>query len=287
LSDGDHENKLQEYLANVLTPEARKGRIEENLRKYRFHGLAWDLNFTMFGETRFDWGMHMRASNSTNAKNVKKVAVLLMLVAGMLLIGAPGGAQGAVSLGSCIADGNGHFPAATLGCALTIPNDTAPGEYNIVATCPTPSSSVSPYPPGATSTGTLTVSSNRVNPGQTITLSGDGCAPNALVTFTLDRIGPVVALGGLRLSLSGVAEAQTGTRTLTARITVIGPALGGKGTSTTPGAAKTTSAGTGTLARTGIDVGRYLLVAGTAIGIGAVFSKAGRRRMRRKDAGPA
>lgn len=212
---------------------------------------------------------------------------LLVLMVGSLLFAAlPTGAQNqdlAVGEG-CIARVNGTFS-----CQVRIPPRTVPGEYNLVAECPRGVNG-SAYPPSAVgpgnSTGSLSVSSNQVNPNQVITASGDGCLGNREVFFRLEKIGPLAFSG----FLTGVAEAQaSGTRILTARISVVAPRTGGGvAAAAGSGAAAGTAAGAkaaprGTLTRTGIDVLPWLGAGLTAIAAGGALVLMGRRRTRKKS----
>lgn len=213
---------------------------------------------------------------------------LLILLLAILLSGIPGSAQ-TQSLGDCVTDQNGRFPSSNLRCDLRIPNNTAPGEYNLVGRCPNGvGAGPGGYPPATgNSTGALGVSSNRVNPGQVITASGEGCAPNSIVSFTLERIGAAFSLGDV---FTGAAYAQSGTRTLTARMTVVpvsrAAATSTDGTSGSTGASGSTggTASRGTLSRTGLPVLPFLAAGLSALALGGSLVLAGRRRTRRQSA---
>ncbi|MGH2771687.1 MAG: hypothetical protein ACRDIU_00885 [Actinomycetota bacterium] len=186
-------------------------------------------------------------------------SVLLVGLSSMI----PGAAQTKMSLTAGIADANGNFSIS-----VKIPDGTDPGTYDLRASCPASGTGSTPYPPQS---GSLTVSTTTVTPGQTIVASGTGCLANAIVTVDL-----VFISAAARLSLAGTAEAQTTTRTLTARITVRAPAT------TAPVAAATTAAGAATprgkLSATGFPALPFLLAGLAALAVGSGLIVAARRR---------
>lgn len=132
-----------------------------------------------------------------------------LMVCGALFFAAPAIAQAV--LGTFTTNSSGVFSGA-----VTIPANTAPGLYDLIATGTGPVAS--PYPPSTT--GGLTVSRTVVEAGDSITVSGGGFAPNTTVTVSLSA----------RLSAQSMQIAQV-TRVLTARIRVVAP-----GTGVVPGA---------------------------------------------------
>ncbi len=146
-----------------------------------------------------------------------RLVVTALMVCGALFLAAPAIAQ--TVLGSFTTDASGTFSGT-----VTIPANTPPGIYDLVATGVGPLTS--PYPP--TSTGGLAVSSTVVVAGQSITVSGGGFSPNTTVTVSLVFVASA-SNGQLQ-----IAQATTAVpRTLRARIQVVAP---GTGTGTDKGA---------------------------------------------------
>ena len=133
-------------------------------------------------------------------------ALTALMVCGALFLAAPAIAQ--TVLGTFIANANGVFSGT-----VTIPESTPPGIYDLVATGVGPVTG--PYPP--TSTGSLSVSSNVVVAGQSITVSGGGFTPNSTVTVSLHFVASASD------STFTIAQTTTGPRVLTARIKVVAP----------------------------------------------------------------
>jgi hypothetical protein len=136
-----------------------------------------------------------------------RLLVLSLMVCGALFLAAPAIAQ---TLATFTTNASGTFSGT-----VTIPAGTAPGIYDLTATGLGPATS--PYPP--TSTGSLAVSANVVQAGQSITVSGSGFAANTPV---------VVGLSFVANAASNMTIAQTTNtvRTLTARIRVVAPGTG-------------------------------------------------------------
>ena len=126
-----------------------------------------------------------------------------LMVCGALFFAAPAIAQ--TVLATFTTNNNGAFSGT-----VTIPANTAPGVYDLIATGTGPAAT--PYPP---TTGGLSVSSTVVTAGSSITVAGSGFAPNTTVTVSLSA----------RLSAQSMQIAQV-SRTLTARIRVVAPGTG-------------------------------------------------------------
>jgi len=206
-------------------------------------------------------------------KGAASLLTLVLLVGGLLAIGFPGGAATTKQVDQgCITDANGNFS-----CNVKIPKDAIPGEYTLRATGEgrAPTGAATPYPPQE---GALTVSNNRLCPGQETLTSGTGFIPFSIVAISLERIGPLT-FGGL--GLSGVAEAQT-IRNLTAKVTVVDcdPKVNSAAANTT----NNSSTSGKKLSQTGINALRLLAIAGAALGIGFAFVTVGRRKIRRAGA---
>ncbi|HEX2178988.1 MAG TPA: hypothetical protein VHL54_05635 [Actinomycetota bacterium] len=237
-----------------------------------------------------------------------RLLVLSLMVCGALFLAAPAIAQ---TLATFTTNASGTFSGT-----VTIPAGTAPGIYDLTATGLGPATS--PYPP--TSTGSLAVSANVVQAGQSITVSGSGFAANTPVVVSLSFVANAA-------SNMTIAQTTNTVRTLTARIRVVAPGTGvgdaggnitiNNNASCTSDAKATASAGytiaqTGTvinnnnsvecrseatatgvvhkietakpvtkvLARTGVDALPLLAAALATILLGSVLLSAGRRRSR-------
>lgn len=177
--------------------------------------------------------------------------LMALMICGALFLAVPAIAQ--TLLGTFTTDANGSFAGT-----VTIPSNTPPGFYDLIATGVGPVTS--PYPP--TSTGSLSVSRTVVVAGETITVAGSGFAPNTTVTVRLAFVASADAT-------LNIAQTTT-TRTLVARIRVVAPGdgddddeVGGGGTiiinndnrvSCTSNATATASAGSYQIAQAGGEI---------------------------------
>ena len=132
-----------------------------------------------------------------------RLVLMSLMVCGALFFAAPAIAQ--TVLATFTTNSNGAFSGT-----VTIPANTPPGVYDLIATGTGPAAT--PYPP---TTGGLSVSSTVVTAGSSITVAGSGFAPNTTVTVSLSA----------RLSAQSMQIAQV-SRTLTARIRVVAPGTG-------------------------------------------------------------
>ena len=146
--------------------------------------------------------------------------------------------------------------------------------------CPT----TAPYPPV---TGTLTVSETVVEPGDTITVSGSGYAPNSSVTVTMEREGggTPTPLGTFTTNSSGSFSGDVEIPETTAVGRYVMRASGSDGQCI--GVARVLSAGFTVRAaaaaaavgpRTGTDVLPWLILAVAVIAVGGALVLVGRRR---------